>query len=227
MPVPKALTLNARRASALQQRPKKCVPRNSRGAVNSNRTAREVPVPCVGPGSKSAWGKISGACRAGGSGSPLRVGCRLLAPVRPPRQRGAPGPKPGRSRRPGSESAPGGRLPNSPEDADRGCAPELTQRGRRRSSKNKASGWAGAVGARPSAHVAPSPGAAGEPRRPARVPRRPPQSPFLRCRDLRNPEPREPPAPGAPAAVGAGTKVARRAGAPDFSFGGVCVWGGG
>lgn len=175
--------------------------------MNSHGPAREVPVPCVGPGSKAAWGKASGALRAGGGASPLRVGCRLLAPVRPPPQTGAPGPKPSRSRRPGSESAPSRRLVTSREAADPGRAPELTRRGGRRSSKNKASGWAGAVGARPSTHVAPSPGTAREPRRAARVPGKPPPpSPILWCRDLRDPRPREPPGPGAPGAVGAGTK---------------------
>nr|XP_025719172.1 signal transducer CD24 [Callorhinus ursinus] len=61
----------------------------------------------------------------------------------------------------------------------------------------KQSEWLGGRGGHKAEHTPPSPGAAGEPGRPAWVPRTPPQSPFLWCGDLRNPKPREPPAPGA------------------------------
>ncbi|XP_045862006.1 signal transducer CD24 [Meles meles] len=172
-----------------------------------------------GPGSKSAWGKASGAFGAGGGGSSLWVGCRLLAPVRGREKRQDQNPVAcgvrAASPRPagGSPTLRKMRTRDAPQSSHRvaDAGAQKTKRVAERARWTRGRAHTLLRARAPQASPADQPGSPEDP---------PPQSPFLRCRDLRNPEPREPPVPGAPAAVGAGSKAARRAGASDFSFGG-------
>lgn len=141
---------------------KECVPRNSRGAANSSGTVREVPALWVAPGSKAAW-EWRGRLRVG-------IASRLLSagPVREERWV----PKPSHLQFLGSVSAPSGRLPNW-RKCGSGCPMDLTAPGKselKKQSERLGEGT-GATRAEPSTQIAPSLGAACEPRRPARATR--------------------------------------------------------
>lgn len=139
---------------------KECACRNSRGAVNSGGTVREVPAPWVAPRSKAAWG--------GGHHSGRVVAFWPTSAGRAREER--PGPKPSRLQCLAGGSALSGRLPNSREDASPGCSMELTQPGESENLKKQSERLgegAGATGAGSSTRIALSLGAACEPQGPA------------------------------------------------------------
>ena len=92
------------------------VPRNSRGAANSSGTAKEVSALWVASESRAVLG----------TGATPRRGLSLL---RLSGRSRSGGPSPSRWQRLGRWTAPSGRLPNSPDDADPGCPVALAQPG--------------------------------------------------------------------------------------------------
>lgn len=202
---------------------KECACRNSRGAVDSGGTVREVPAPWVAPRSKAAWG---GDHHSG----------RVVAfwPVREERR----GPKPSPLQCLAGGFALSARLPNSREDAYLGCSIELTQPVQSEELKKQSERLgegAGATGAGSSTQIALSLGAACEPRGPARQGHARGGAPFRSSGPghpqsrtvslpLKKPKRRKAPAPGlarprAPPSE-RGLETARHAGGSDLSFGG-------
>lgn len=194
-------SLNERRTSALQQRPKACVPRNSRGAASSSGTARKVSAPWVASGSKAAWGR----------GPRLRADCPLFAFVCGSHRGGAPGTKTqwlAASRRRIRTHRAAAQLSGR-------CGPRTSHRAHSlakvRGSLNKAGecGKGRALTTRLSLRISSERARAWRHPLPVArlgVPTKPAQFPFLCGRDLRKAKPRElPPAPRHPPAVRAGT----------------------